>query len=330
MRRARGGLPGPRTRTRSTSGAAAPGSHSPAVGAAWPTSWRTRRPSSRRPRRQRRRDRLRQRHRHHGRLRQRADRLPQDGERREPGGRHQCRHRRRAPIAAEGGDANIDLTLAGKGTGHRTALLGVNAGCRRIHPLRRGGRRVPVQPRRRRPSAQDQQERRRRHREPPVPGRLLRARRDGHRGRRRFPLRGQRDGSAWNEAIVVDRSTGRVSLPATPLAQPSPSPSTAGRRHYHQHQGGPGNFLRLHHQRSRCGPTSRAPSSSTSGKTRTARTRPPGPTASRPRPSPPSRRPPSPRTRRSPAGPPRSRPATSCASTSTAPSRSSAARWRSK
>jgi hypothetical protein len=39
----------------------------------------------------------------------------------------------------------------------------------------------------------------------------------GTTGDDNFHFKVSADGSAWNEAIVVDRSTGKVSLPATPL-----------------------------------------------------------------------------------------------------------------
>jgi hypothetical protein len=120
-------------------------------------------------------------------------------------------------IAAEGGDTNIDLTLAGKGSGHpKAALFGVNAsadtttrfavaaaaslfnhaGAGHQHKINKS-------------AAGD------------TASLLFQTgfsgRADmGTAGDDDFHLKVSADGSAWNEAIVIDRSTGRVSLPATP------------------------------------------------------------------------------------------------------------------
>ena len=120
-------------------------------------------------------------------------------------------------IAAEGGDTNIDLTLAGKGTGHpKAALFGVNAtadtttrfavaaaaslfnhaGAGHQHKINKN-------------AAGD------------TASLLFQTGFSGRAemgttGDDNFHFKVSADGSAWNEAIVVDRSTGRVSLPATP------------------------------------------------------------------------------------------------------------------
>jgi hypothetical protein len=120
-------------------------------------------------------------------------------------------------IAAEGGDTNVDLTLAGKGTGHpRAAMLGVNAaadattrfaiaaaaslfnhaGAGHQHKINKA-------------AAGD------------TASLLFQT---GFSGRAEmgtagdddFHFKVSADGSAWNEAILIDRSTGRVALPATP------------------------------------------------------------------------------------------------------------------
>jgi Protein of unknown function (DUF2793) len=120
-------------------------------------------------------------------------------------------------IAAEGGDADIDLTLAGKGSGHpKAAVFGVNgtadattrfavsaaatlfnhAGAGHQHKINKN-------------AAGD------------TASLLFQT---GFSGRAEmgttgdddFHFKVSADGSAWNEAIVVDGSTGRVSLPATP------------------------------------------------------------------------------------------------------------------
>jgi hypothetical protein len=120
-------------------------------------------------------------------------------------------------IAAEGGDTNIDLTLAGKGTGHpRTTVFGVNAsadsttrfavaaaaslfnhaGAGHQHMINKN-------------AAGD------------TASLLFQTGFSGRAemgttGDDNFHFKVSADGSAWNEAIVVDRSTGKVSLPATP------------------------------------------------------------------------------------------------------------------
>jgi hypothetical protein len=120
-------------------------------------------------------------------------------------------------IAAEGGDANIDLTLAGKGTGHaKAALLGVNAtadtttrfavaaaaslfnhaGAGHQHKINKNAAGDTA-------SLLFQTD---------FSGRAEM----GTAGDDNFHFKVSADGSAWNEAIVVDRSTGKVSLPATP------------------------------------------------------------------------------------------------------------------
>jgi hypothetical protein len=87
-------------------------------------------------------------------------------------------------IAAEGGDTNIDLTLAGGHWPPEGRPIRRQCHCRHDDEVRRCRCSQFVQSRRRRPSAQDQQGRCGRHRKPPVPDRHLGPRRDGHRGRR--------------------------------------------------------------------------------------------------------------------------------------------------
>ena len=120
-------------------------------------------------------------------------------------------------IAAEGGDTNIDLTLAGKGTGHpKAALFGVNAtadtttrfalaaaaslfthaGASHQHKINKN-------------AAGD------------TASLLFQTGFSGRAemgttGDDNFHFKVSADGSAWNEAILIDRSTGKVSLPATP------------------------------------------------------------------------------------------------------------------
>ena len=120
-------------------------------------------------------------------------------------------------IAAEGGDTNIDLTLAGKGTGHpKAALFGVNAtadtttkfavaaaaslfnhaGAGHQHKINKA-------------AAGD------------TASLLFQTATSGRAemgtaGDDDFHFKVSADGSTWKEAIVIDRTTGIVALPLTP------------------------------------------------------------------------------------------------------------------
>ncbi len=120
-------------------------------------------------------------------------------------------------IAAEGGDTNIDLTLAGKGTGHpKAALFGVNAGADTTTRFA-----VAAAASLFNHAGAGHQHKINKNAAGDTASLLFQT---GFSGRAEmgttgdddFHFKVSADGSAWNEAIVVDRSTGRVSLPATP------------------------------------------------------------------------------------------------------------------
>jgi hypothetical protein len=120
-------------------------------------------------------------------------------------------------IAAEGGDASIDLTLAGKGTGHpRAALLGINASADTTTRFA-----VAAAASLFNHAGAGHQQKINKNAAGDTASLLFQT---GFSGRAEmgtagdddFHFKVSADGSAWNEAIVVDRSTGRVSLPATP------------------------------------------------------------------------------------------------------------------
>jgi hypothetical protein len=120
-------------------------------------------------------------------------------------------------IAAEGGDANIDLQLAGKGTGHpRAAMLGVNASA---DPTTRFA--VAAAASLFNHAGAGHQHKINKNAAADTASLLFQT---GFSGRAEmgttgdddFHFKVSADGSAWHEAIVVERSTGKVSLPATP------------------------------------------------------------------------------------------------------------------
>ena len=120
-------------------------------------------------------------------------------------------------IAAEGGDTNIDLTLAGKGTGHpRAALFGVNAAADTTTRFA-----VAAAASLFNHAGAGHQHKINKNAAGDTASLLFQT---GFSGRAEmgtagdddFHFKVSADGSAWNEAILIDRSTGRVALPATP------------------------------------------------------------------------------------------------------------------
>ncbi|MBX9588440.1 MAG: DUF2793 domain-containing protein [Hyphomonadaceae bacterium] len=120
-------------------------------------------------------------------------------------------------IAAEGADANIDLTLAGKGSGHpKATLFGINA---TADPTTRFAVAAPA-------SLFDHAGNGHQHKinknaagdtasilfQTGYSGRAEM----GTAGDDNFRFKVSADGSSWTEAIIIDRATGAVALPATP------------------------------------------------------------------------------------------------------------------
>ena len=120
-------------------------------------------------------------------------------------------------IAAEGGDTNIDLTLAGKGSGHpKAALFGVNAtadattkfavaAAASLFNHAGAGHQAKIN----KNAAGD------------TASLLFQTGASGRAGCRdpgddNFHFKVSPDGSTWKEAIVIDRSTGVTSFPLTP------------------------------------------------------------------------------------------------------------------
>lgn len=120
-------------------------------------------------------------------------------------------------IAAEGGDTNIDLALAGKGTGHpRAALFGVNAGADTTTRFA-----VAAAASLFNHAGAGHQHKINKNAAGDTASLLFQTgfscrAEMGTTGDDDFHFKVSADGSAWNEAIVVERSTGKVSLPATP------------------------------------------------------------------------------------------------------------------
>ena len=120
-------------------------------------------------------------------------------------------------IAAEGGDTNIDLTLAGKGNGHpKAALFGINASADTTTRFALAAAASLFNH-----AGAGHQHKINKNAAGDTASLLFQTGFSGRAemgttGDDNFHFKVSADGSAWNEAIVVDRSTGRVSLPATP------------------------------------------------------------------------------------------------------------------
>jgi hypothetical protein len=119
-------------------------------------------------------------------------------------------------IAAEGGDTNIDLTLAGKGTGHpKAALFGVNATADTTTKFA-----VAAEASLFDHAGAGHQHKINKAASGDTASLLFQTATSGRAemgttGDDDFHFKVSADGSTWREAIVIDRSTGAVSMPLT-------------------------------------------------------------------------------------------------------------------